>query len=185
MNAMATDVRRTYTYADLERIPADGRRYEILAGDLLVTPAPRTVHQRVVVQIAHLLCGFAQKSGGLALVAPTDVLISDSDVLEPDVLYLGPSSVGRCTERFIQGAPDVVVEVLSPGTEHVDRGEKLRIYREAGVREYWIVDPERRFVELHDFPARTTVLLDPGRRLASRAAAGFSVDVAEFFATLP
>lgn len=185
MIAMATDVRRNYTFADLERMPADGRRYEILAGELLVTPAPNTRHQRVVVEITALLNAFAKKSGGVVLVAPVDVRLSDTDVVEPDVLYLSPMRAGAVRERFVDGPPDLVVEVLSAGTAHVDRGRKRELYRASGVREYWVVDVDERLVELHDFHANVTRLLTARDRLVSTAAAGFSADVAELFATLP
>lgn len=183
---MATEVRRkTYTYADLARIPADGNRHEILSGELVVTPSPVTVHQLVVGRIYWLIYGFAEKSGGRAFISPYDVVFSETRVTQPDVLYVAPSGLHRIGKTCLEGAPELAVEVLSPGTEHLDRGRKLEIYREGGVREYWIVDPDPRIVEVHDFTGNVTTLLRPGLRLASTAAAGFTADVADFFATLP
>lgn len=183
--AMATEVRRkTYTYADLASTPPDSNRYEILSGELVVTPSPVTAHQLVSNEIFALLHAYARLSGGRALHAPMDVYFTETRVTEPDVLYLEKDRLHLIGRTCIEGAPDMVVEVLSPGTEHLDRGPKLEIYREGGVREYWIVDPDQRIVEVHDFPANVRTLLRPGLRLVSKAAPGFTADVADFFATL-
>jgi Uma2 family endonuclease len=174
---------RKMTYADYAKIPEDGNRHEILEGDWYVTPASSTDHQSVVVALTALFTNFASRTGaGRAFVAPTDVLLSPHDIVQPDVLFVAKDHASIIEQAFIRGAPDLVVEVLSPATASIDRGRKLTLYERSGVREYWIVDPQARTVEVHDFGSPRRVMVHDDRRtVVSAALAGLRVPVAEIF----
>ena len=128
-----------YREADYLALP-EKPRCELLYGRLLVTPAPNVRHQVVVGRILRLLFELVDREGGLAVDSPVDVVLADHSVVQPDVIYVTRARSSIIRER-IEGAPDLVVEILSPGTARRDLGEKLRLYAEAGVAEYWIVDP--------------------------------------------
>lgn len=154
---MSTNV-RLLTYADYLRLPADGFRHEIIDGEEFMTPAPTPEHQLVVTNVVTLLSTHVgRKKLGRVLVAPTDVVLSEHDVVEPDVLFVANDRLSIIGPDSIAGAPDLVVEVLSPSTATVDRGRKLALYARSGVKECWIADPAARIVEIHEFgsPRRT------------------------------
>lgn len=148
---MPVDIR--LTYEDYCLLPNDGKRYEIIDGELFVTPAPRFAHQRVVTRLVRYLSVFVDDHGlGEVLVSPFDVVFSQFDVVEPDVLYISKARAAVLTEKNVQGAPDLVIEVLSPTTAKTDRTIKLKLYARFGVAEYWIVDPEGPSVEVYRRP---------------------------------
>lgn len=132
-----------WTYADYARLPDNGFRYEVIHGALIMSPAPRPHHQRVVKRLAlaierHLE---AQPSGELFL-APIDVILPGlADPVQPDLAFVAAERLGIVSETRIEAEPDLVVEVVSPGSEARDRRLKFGLYAQAGVREYWIVDP--------------------------------------------
>jgi Uma2 family endonuclease len=134
-----------YRRRDYESLP-DEPRCELIYGRLYVTPSPYVLHQVVVTEIWCVLNSAATRTGGLALVAPMDVHLAEHSVVQPDVVYLSAAR-RELVQQWIEGAPDLVVEVLSRGTARKDRGEKLRLYAATGVREYWIVDAEERQIE--------------------------------------
>lgn len=137
-----------YTAEDYLSLP-EGERVELLRGRLIMmSPAPRPRHQFVGVKLAIVLDSIATTHGGIALPSPVDVKLDDHTILQPDVVYLRPAHLDRIGDR-IHGAPDLVVEVLSRSTTNRDRVEKLDLYAQAGVAEYWIVDPESHVFEFH------------------------------------
>jgi Uma2 family endonuclease len=127
-----------FTYHDLLQAPDDALRRELLAGEFFVSPAPSPRHQRVVVEIAVALHAYAARHGGEVLVAPVDVVLTNHDVVQPDVVYMGPEQIAIVGERAIHGAPCLLVEVLSPSSSEIDveGGEKYRLYARHGVTEY-------------------------------------------------
>lgn len=136
------------TYADLLDLPvpeeAGGARYELLDGELLLTPAPVIRHQRSVGQVYAALLAHTRVHGGLALVSPTDVWFSDQTVFEPDVLAMAGDHLDRVESHRVVGPPDLVVEVSSPATRRTDVVRKRRVYEREGVPEFWYVDRPRR-----------------------------------------
>jgi Uma2 family endonuclease len=134
-----------YHRQDYERLP-DEPRCELIYGRLYLSPSPSPRHQFLVFELGRRLADIADGNGGITLVAPLDVFLADHSVVQPDVLYLSKDRRHLLGER-LEGAPDLLVEVLSPGSARRDRGEKVRLYAEHGVREYWIVDPQERQVE--------------------------------------
>jgi Uma2 family endonuclease len=138
------------TYEDYCLLPNDGKRYEIIDGELFVTPSPFRAHQQVVTNLTYYLVDFVKKADlGWVYAAPFDVVFSHTSVVEPDILYVSKSRAEVLTEKNIQGAPDLVVEVLSPGTLEADRTFKLKLYARYGVQEYWIIDPEGPSAEIY------------------------------------
>ena len=138
------------SYADLERAPEDGRRYELYDGEVLVVPSPLLRHQDAAANIFELLHSHARRYGGKALIAPIDIVFSEFDVMQPDVVFFRDSRRHLLRrDEAIRAAPDLVVEVLSPSTERNDRGRKMQAYARFGVPEYWIVDPYEKAVEVH------------------------------------
>lgn len=136
------------TYPDYLRMPEDRNRRELLGGDLYVTPAPSPAHQRVVANLIEVLNRWVNTHGlGRVFGAPIDVVLSELDVVQPDVIFVSSSRLAIVTAQSLQGAPDLVVEVLSPSTAPVDRGRKMELYARSGVQEYWLVDPDQHLVE--------------------------------------
>lgn len=144
-----------FTYQDLLDLPGDGQRHEIVDGEHIVTPSPNTRHQQVLMNLAVALSLYLRQHPiGAIFVAPLDVVLSDADVVEPDLLYVSRERAHIITEQNIQGAPDLVVEILSPGTRTTDEVTKRALYERAGVTEYWLVDPELERIALHRRHAR-------------------------------
>ena len=179
---MATTIRKL-TLADYEKIPADGYRHEIIEGEEFVTPSPEVPHQRVSRNLESLLhVHVSRERLGEVLAAPTDVVLSDTDVVVPDLVFVSAANAAIVTRKNIQGAPDLVVEILSPSTASIDRGAKRVLYERAGVREYWIVDPDAKTLEIHEFgsPRRTRVHKE-GQSFTSALLPGLTIRLDELF----
>jgi Uma2 family endonuclease len=126
-----------FTRVDLDAMPDDGRRYELLDGTIVVSPAPTPAHQSAVFRLARLLDD-AASADSKVFIAPLDTALPTGDVLEPDVLV---AQVETITAKDVTGVPRLAVEVLSPSSRRRDLGDKLTAYRDAGVPSYWVVDP--------------------------------------------
>lgn len=130
------------TYRDYLRFPEDGRRHEILNGEHYVTAAPFVRHQILSFRLTLALGAFAEAHDlGQVLAAPLDVHLSPHDIVQPDLIFLSRARLHLLNERNLQGAPDLVVEILSESTWRTDKETKAEIYDRAGVQEYWVVDP--------------------------------------------
>lgn len=139
------------TYDDFVHFPDDGQRHELIDGDHYVTPSPNLKHQAVLGNL-HLAIGgwLAEHPVGRVFFAPFDVVFTQFDVVEPDLLYLSNERAAQVlTPANVQGTPELVVEVGSPSTRRRDETIKRRLYERAGVSEYWIVDPELDVVRIH------------------------------------
>jgi Uma2 family endonuclease len=137
-----------FTYEDYLLLPGE-KRYELIDGDLHMVPAPRTFHQLVSVEIMEALNRFVREQGlGRVFSAPCDVYFSRQDVVQPDILFIASNRLGVIKENYIQGAPDLVIEILSPSSEEMDRQLKRKLYALHGVREYWIVNPDAKSIEV-------------------------------------
>jgi Uma2 family endonuclease len=136
------------TYKEYEALPADGRRYEIHEGELSVVPAPSPQHQIISRNLFLILHAYVNSRRiGELLYAPLDVILSDTSIVQPDIVYLDPARLPAISHRGVEGAPTLVVEVLSPGTTLIDRSTKHQLYARHGVPYFWLVDPEGRSVE--------------------------------------
>ena len=131
-----------FTYEDYRTAPPD-KRYELLAGDLLLTPAPDLKHQDIQSRLGIRLGRFIEERAlGKLFFAPCDVVLSDTDVVQPDLLFVSHDHAHLLIGGDnVRGAPDLVVEILSPATADRDRGYKRALYAKHGVTEYWLVDP--------------------------------------------
>jgi Uma2 family endonuclease len=143
---MSTQATRKLDYEDYLRLPDDGRRYEIIDGELFVTAAPNPFHQRLSKRLQRRLEDYFEEGGlGEVFDAPVDVILARHDILEPDLVIV--ANPGQISTRGIEGAPLLVVEVLSPSTRGRDRGVKMARYAALGVPHYWIADPDARSIE--------------------------------------
>ena len=138
----------TWTYEDLFALPDDGRRYEIIEGELFEMPAPNWDHATTVMNLILLLAPVVRALGGRIATAPLDVFFQGADPVQPDIVVILPGWSGTLPQRGPQGAPDLAIEVLSPSNRGHDLLTKRALYARGGVREYWLVDPEARTVEV-------------------------------------
>jgi Uma2 family endonuclease len=155
-----------YRAEDIWNTPEDGKRYEVIDGALVVTPPPGWGHQRGLNRLNYLVCGYViPRNLGEVVTAPIGVVLDDQNGVEPDLVYISRERLHIISERGVEGAPDLVVEVLSPSTRSRDRGSKMRRYEAAGVPHYWILDPRARTLEpyrLSDGVYRLTGTYGPG-----------------------
>jgi Uma2 family endonuclease len=146
---MATEVIPKVTFEEFRQFPIDGKRYELVRGEVRVTPAPATRHQAIVQNLAVSLGPHVIKNNlGEVYTAPLDVRLGGDTALQPDLIFISNARAGIIQEDWIAGAPDLVVEVLSPSTAAYDRATKLPIYAEAGVPEFWLIDSQAKTVEV-------------------------------------
>ncbi|HTQ79830.1 MAG TPA: Uma2 family endonuclease [Thermoanaerobaculia bacterium] len=180
-----------WTYEDYLRLPNDGWRYEVLKGTLHMTPAPGPLHQDAVLNLGVLAANHLKSRpspAGKIYLAPFDVFLPEglAAPVQPDFVYLCEERRDRVTARGLEDAPDLVAEVLSPSNWFDDRRTKFEIYAQAGVREYWIVDPQERTVEVFVLESGTYSLLGKfavGERVGSRVLPSFQPKVSEIFAS--
>jgi Uma2 family endonuclease len=169
-----------YRREDYDALP-DQPRCELLFGRLYVSASPTPWHQMVALYLWRHLESIAEAFGALAFAAPLDVVLADHSVVQPDVIYISAGRLGMLRKR-IEGAPDLLVEVLSPGSGRRDRGEKLSLYAQTGIREYWIADPEMRQIEfLVNEGGRFIVALPVAGVYRSEQIPELHLDVAEFW----
>jgi Uma2 family endonuclease len=169
-------------YDDYASMPDDGKRYEILDGELVVTATPVTRHQRVSRELEFLLHAYVVTHGlGEVFDAPLTVLLDRHTIVEPDLIFVSNARSAIVTERFIEGAPDLLVEILSPSTAPRDRGAKAKLYARFGVEEYWIVDPDARTLEAfdrHHDTYRAVGAYRDGESFSSRLFPGLAIELA-------
>jgi Uma2 family endonuclease len=173
------------TAKDLDQFPNDGKRREIIGGELYVSPAPAEDHQNLSMILSHFLYETINVSGaGKAYASPVDVWFSETDRVQPDLLAIRADNLGIYEGgQTVHGAPDIVVEILSPSSENYDRIEKRQLYEMHGVPEYWIVDPKRHMLTILRLTDVGYVEIEPENGLLrSTAITEFSVDVATLFA---
>ena len=138
------------TYAELQQWPDDGRQYELYDGEVIVVPSPFPRHQRVASHIEAILRDYESIVGGVVFRAPLDIVLSEHNVVQPDLVYFREERRGVIRDwEATRAAPDLAVEVLSRSTEHRDRGRKMELLARFGVPEYWIVDPARNVLEIY------------------------------------
>ena len=178
------NVKAKLTYTDYLET-SDDERYELLNGELVLSPSPKEIHQYIS-SVLHILIGtFAREHNlGRVYFSPFDVVLSDTNVVQPDLLFVSNERTHIITPDNIRGAPDLVVEILSPSTAKLDRTTKLELYVRHGVREYWIVDPEVKTVMVllrgqNRFEVAGTY--GKGHTLVSPTLEGFTVQVEELF----
>lgn len=161
---------------------ADDKRYELIDGELILAPSPVTQHHRISRNLLRALDEFVEpQSLGELFYAPMDVVLSDHDVFQPDILFISNNRLHIIGDRNIQGAPDLVIEILSPSTETRDRDIKLEQYLRFGVREYWLIDPQERFSKPGDTEFETVRVYPEGTTATSPTLEGIQVEVDRLF----
>ncbi|MBC8181990.1 Uma2 family endonuclease [candidate division KSB1 bacterium] len=141
--------RKRYTYEEYLNLPDDCKRYEVINGELIMVAAPYTIHQTVSGNLEYELRTFVKNHKlGRIFDAPTDVVLDKTNVVQPDILFIARDRLNIITEKNINGAPDLVIEILSSSTAYYDLIEKKEIYEQFGVKEYWIVDPKKQRVDV-------------------------------------
>ncbi len=178
--------KRVWTYQDFLDLPDDGKRYEIIKGELYMSNAPSSAHQFAVVQLTIHLGSFVLTNNlGMVLVAPYEVHLSnDTRPVQPDILFIKTERQPQFGSKFFTGAPDLIVEVISPSSVRLDRHKKFAAYEEAGVSEYWLVDPKARLVEVYTLVDGEYSLLGQfvdDEVMQSQLLAGFSLVVQRLF----
>jgi Uma2 family endonuclease len=146
---MSTEVIPKLNFEQFRQLPSDGKRYELVRGEVHVTPAPATRHQAILQNLSGNLWSHVIKNHlGEVWTAPLDVRLGEDTALQPDLIFISNASAGIIQENWIAGAPDLIVEVLSPSTRAYDRATKLPIYADAGVPEVWLMDSQAKTVEV-------------------------------------
>ena len=186
----AQPARRAWTYSDLVALPEDQLRHELIDGEHFVTPSPAIPHQVILWNLTEVLGPYLRASPiGAALTGPVDVKLSPCTVLVPDLVYFTAERFARVvSEKHATAAPDLVVEILSPGTRRRDKGRKRAVYDREGVAEYWLVDPEARSVTVLRRPRADAGLTDiavltlaKGATLESPLFPGLQIPLREVF----
>ncbi len=180
----ATTTRVRFTYEDYLNTPED-KRYELLDGELIMVSSPNIQHQRAERELAFQVIGFVKRHDlGEVFFAPTDVILSDTDVVQPDLLFVSRERAHIIASNAIYGAPDLVVEILSPSTARRDLTFKRRLYAKHGVKEYWQVNIDDRSVtvlSLGNGDYEVAAVYGSGDTLASPVLPGFALVIDEIF----
>lgn len=184
---MTTSASTKLTYEDYAAIPEDGLRHEIIDGEHYVNPAPFTKHQATSRRLEFALLKYLeQRRIGTVFHAPCDVVLSNVNVVQPDILYIANEHEQIITEKNIQGAPDLVIEILSESTRRLDEITKRNLYERFGVAEYWVVDPVEDTVKIYRLTSGrydrvAEISTETGGRLESPLLPGFGMDIAAVF----
>jgi len=177
-----------WTFEDWEKLPDDGYRYEVIDGVLYMTPPPNFVkHQRPAGRLYSAMSAFVNaRRLGEAGIAPTGIRLPTQPVpVQPDIFFIAAGRADVQIGHYVEGAPDLVVEILSPSNWMYDRQEKFKVYQDAGVREYWIIDPRAQTVEVFTLQDGAYTLVNrwgAGARAQSQVIAGFEIAIDELFA---
>lgn len=184
----ATPTSLKFSYEDYLGFPEDGNRHELIAGEHYVTPAPLTRHQRISMNLAASLYQHCQQTrAGLVLAAPTDVVFSENDVVQPDLLVITQARQSIVTRENVQGAPDFIIEILSHATRQRDERTKRTLYERFQVAEYWIIDPELETIKIFRllegrYTVHKELTTEQGRsEISTPSLPGFSITPQEIF----
>ncbi len=181
---MQTVAKKAYTYEDYAQLP-EGAPYQLIGGELVMSPSPTSTHQRILRKLTRALDGFVEENSlGEILFAPMDVYFSETDTPQPDLIFISKERLDIIGEQRIEGAPDLIMEILSPSTAYYDLKDKKRLYEASGVKEYWIVDPMAREIEVYELVDGRYALFGRQERqgaLTSKLLRGFSVDLTDIF----
>jgi len=174
------------TYEDYCLLPNDRNRYEILDGELSVTPAPRVNHQRISRRLLRFLDDHVIANNlGEILAAPTDVILAPTTVVQPDLIFIANDQANIITGRAIEGAPTLVVEILSPTTQQTDRVTKAQLYAKYGVPHYWLIDPDQQLLEAYELSGEQYSLVTKAQDadvFTSSVFPGLSIQISDLWA---
>ncbi|MEW6619844.1 MAG: Uma2 family endonuclease [bacterium] len=138
-----------WTYEDYVQFPDDGKRYQIIQGEVYMSPAPVPYHQRISAKLFEILQQFVKINKlGEVFYAPCDVLFSDEDVVQPDIFFISKENLNIIKDKYIEGAPNLIIEITSPYTQNLDKLLKKRLYETYGVKEYWLLDADKKTLQI-------------------------------------
>jgi Uma2 family endonuclease len=184
---VATSAAHPKTYADFLKTPDDGQRYELIDGEIIVSPSPTILHQRAVKRLTHLLDDYVLDSGlGEVFLSPMDVRLEPEIVVQPDICFVRTGTTAELPENGrVEGVPDLMIEILSPSNPGHDLVRKRELYARFRIPEYWILSPLERTL--------TVLTLKDGRYVehrstkgvaSSKVLPGFTLDIAAFYETV-
>jgi Uma2 family endonuclease len=186
---MGTEVIPKLTYEEFRKFPDDGKHYELIHGEVHLSPSRSTKHQLIVGNISVSLGTHVRSARlGVLFFAPLDVCLNPDTALQPDLIFISAERVGIVQEDFVAGAPDLAVEVLSQSTAAYDRATKLPLYAEAGVPEIWLIDPQVKTVEVLRLQGRKYVVdstLAGDQTLMSATFPGWKLPLPQLFSSSP
>ena len=176
--------KKKYTYEDYVTT-SDGKRYELIEGELLVTPSPTTKHQRVLREIEFILKKFVSENNlGEIFFAPYDVYLDEENVIQPDIMFISKERLNIIGEKNIQGAPCLTIEIISESSAYRDMVQKKKLYAKFGVKEYWIVIPGEGLIEIYLLKDGIYKFLKTYRKndaLESTTLKGLKIELKEIF----
>jgi Uma2 family endonuclease len=182
-----TAVKKKHTYEDYHNLP-EGAPYQLIHGELIMTPAPATYHQRISKRLEWELLKLEEKGLGEVLYAPVDVYFSETETYQPDLIFITKERLDIIGEEKVEGAPDLIMEILSPSTAYYDLKPKFHVYEQSGVKEYWIVDPTEKSIEIFgnkegSFHLLEKAVLKKGRdnNICSRLFSLLKIDLGKIF----
>ncbi len=158
MQTAIIDRSKEWTVDDFLQLEESNLPCELINGELFMSPAPSLIHQVVSSNLNDLLKAYARKTGGFAAYSPFDVYLDNKNVFQPDLLFLKKQNLSQLFERGLKGAPDLAVEIISPSNSFKDRNQKKNLSQKFGVKEYWIIDPGNKTIEIYDFASENPVL---------------------------
>ncbi len=180
---MYTEVKK-YTYEDYSKLP-EGAPYQLINGELVMSPSPTYYHQKISSNIFNLLSRFIEKEElGILLYAPFDVTFNQHETFQPDIIFISFGRKEIIKENMIEGAPDLLIEILSENNAYYDLKHKKNIYEKYGVKEYWIVDPMDKSVEVYEGKGKKFTLIDQKKdkgKVKSKIFTGLKIDAEDIF----
>ncbi len=179
--------KKAHTYADYCLLP-EGTPCQLIGGKLIMTPAPDTYHQAISMRLGVEMANFtAGKKSGMVFFAPVDVFLEDTEIYQPDIIFIAADRLHIIEPAGVRGAPDLVVEILYPSTAYYDLRKKFKVYARSGVREYWIADPHDRSIEVYkgkEGKFAQTLRVEGEGKAGSSVLEGFAVEVKVIFADI-
>lgn len=170
---------KLWTYEDYYRL-TDDKRYEVIDGELIeMAPAPYYQHQRILVKLLTLLNSYIEKKNmGHVTCAPVDVRLDDTNCVQPDIFYIANENKKIIKKKGVFGSPDLVIEILSHSKKR-DRKIKYKLYEKFGVKEYWIIDPDKREIEVFVLEGDRYKLFMKGDKVKSKLLGDFELEFSE------
>jgi len=173
-----------YTYEDYALLP-EGAPYQLIGGKLVMTPAPTTYHQSISMRLELKLATFVlEKDLGMVYYAPIDVYLGEKETYQPDIIFIAKDRLHIIEPAKVNGAPDLVIEILSPSTAYYDLKEKFKVYARQGVKEYWIIDPNDQSIEVYqeeEGKFKQFQRIEKEGKVNSKVLPGFEVEISDIF----
>ena len=183
---MNTEVKRKVNAVEYGNLP-EGPPQQLIDGEITMTPSPNFMHQSIILEIATLLKNYViDQNLGYVNISPIDVFLKNDEVYQPDIIFISKDRKEIIKDKII-GVPDLVIEVLSPSNAYYDLTHKKNIYEETGVKEFWVVDPEEKTVEIYENVKNTFLLYSKAKNsgvVNSKILPGLSIEIVKLFVSI-